>query len=146
MKMLKGMRRLSGPEETEALYNLAAEHGHTIDFFPMKTKALSIEDEGRCYIALRPDLTGCQEREALAHELGHCEYGGFYYRSDPNDIKSRHEFRADKWAFLRLLPPGWVRSCIRRGICAVYSIAEEAGVSCEFAEKALAYYHQVGII
>ena len=144
--MLNATQPLSVPAKTRMLYDLAKDRGYTVDCFPLCRPALSVEDEGRCYIALRPDLTGCQEREALAHELGHCEYGGFYYRSDPNDIKSRHEFRADKWAFLRLLPPGWVRECIKRGICAVYSIAEEAGVSCEFASKALSYYHDVGII
>lgn len=140
------MPLMSRPTATKALYNLAEEHGHTIESFQMTLDALSIETEGKCFIAMRPDLTAIQEREALAHELGHCEYGGFYYHSDPNDIKSRHEFRADKWAFMKLLPPGWVRSCIDRGICAVWQIAEEADVPCDFAARALSYYHNIGII
>ncbi len=144
--MLNDTQHISAPAKTTALYDIAKDHGHTVDCFMLRRPALSIEDEGKCYIALRPDLNAIQEREALAHELGHCEYGGFYRISDPNDIKSRHEFRADKWAFLKLLPPGWVRNCIEHGICAVWRIAEEADVSCEFAGKALDYYHQVGII
>lgn len=117
-----------------------------MDCFQIHRPGLSIEDGGQCYIALRPDLRGQEEKETLAHELGHCEFGGFYNRAAPHDIRDRHERRADKWAFLRLLPPAWVRGCIDHGICAVYRIAEEADVSAEFAGKALAYYHSVGII
>ena len=144
--MSNATRLSSAPAGTAALYKLAADHGHTVDCFPLNRPALSIEDAGKCYIAVRPDLRGSQEREALAHELGHCEFGGFYSLSSPHDIRERHERRADKWAFLKLLPPAWVRVCINRGVCAVYRLAEEADVSCEFAGRALAYYHAIGII
>ena len=146
MRTLNGTRLSSVPAGTAALYKIAAEHGHTVDCFPLNRPALSIEDGGKCYIAMRPDLRGRDEREALAHELGHCEFGGFYCRTSPHDIRERHERRADKWAFLRLLPPAWVRLCIDHGICAVYRIAEEADVSAEFAGRALSYYHDIGLI
>ena len=90
------------------LYNLAVDHGHTIDFFPLNGKALAIENEGRCYIALQPGMTEIDETEALAHELGHCEYGGFYSRYTAVDTIQRHEKKADKWAFLHLLPPSFI--------------------------------------
>lgn len=136
----------SAPTRTAALYSLAEAHGHTVNCFPIHRRGLSIEDAGRCYIALRPSLTEIEEKETLAHELGHCEFGGFYSRHTKIDTVERHERRADKWAFYKLLPPAWVRGCVKRGICEVYRIADEAGVSCEFALKALSYYHQLGII
>lgn len=144
--MSNGTPPLSAPAGAAALYDLAERRGHTVDSFPIHGRGLSIEDGGACFIALRPDLRGREEKETLVHELGHCEYGGFYCRSSQHDIRERHERRADKWAYLKLLPPAWVRGCIERGICAVWRIAEEADVSEAFAGKALAYYHAIGII
>lgn len=146
MKTSNATPLLSAPAKTAALYDLADRRGYTVDCFQIHRDALSIQDGGDCYIALRPDLRGCAEKEALAHELGHCEYGGFYTQTTPYDIRERHERRADKWAFMKLLPPVWVRSCIDHGICAVWRIAEEADVSCDFAGKALGYYHSIGLI
>ena len=140
------MQHSSKPAKTEDLYTLAVEHGHAVDFFPLSGLSLALEDEGKCYIAMRPDLSPTEEKEALAHELGHCEYGGFYSRYTAVDSIQRHERKAERWAMVRLLPLPWVLRCIERGICTPWEIAEEAGVSSPYAEKCLCYYHEIGMI
>ena len=62
---------------TNALYSIAEEKGYQVYGVPLsELKSFAIEDGG-CYIALSSDLSGQQEKECLAHELGHCEYAGF---------------------------------------------------------------------
>ena len=50
--------------------------------------AFSVEESRQCYIAIPRGLSSVDEKEALAHELGHCEYGGFYNRHSKYDIRS----------------------------------------------------------
>lgn len=61
--------------------------------------AFSVEESRQCYIAIPRGLSSVDEKEALAHELGHCEYGGFYNRHSKYDIRAKAERRADKWGF-----------------------------------------------
>ena len=89
---------------TNALYSIAEEKGYQVYGVPLsELKSFAIEDGG-CYIALSSDLSGQQEKECLAYELGHCEYAGFYNRYSPYDIREKAERRADKWAFCKLTP------------------------------------------
>ena len=81
-----------------------------------------------------------QEKEALAHELGHCEYGGFYNRYSRYDIRAKAERRADKWAFAKLVPYGQLVQAVRHGVTEVWDLAELFDVSCEFMQRAIAYY------
>jgi hypothetical protein len=45
---------------------------------------------------LAKNLPRTEEKELAAHELGHCEYGGTYYRSTMYGLKARAEYRANK--------------------------------------------------
>ena len=76
----------------------------------------------------------------LAHELGHCEYGGFYNRYSKYDIRAKAERRADKWAFAKLVPYGRLMQAVRHGIAEVWELAELFDVSCEFMQRAVDYY------
>ena len=104
--------------KTKALYKLAEEENITIDNVRLPlTKAFSLMDEeGDCFVALDySQITNDrEERVMLAHELGHCVRGAFYNRYSAVDCKSRHERRADVWAYR-----SWSQrtSCTRR-LCA----------------------------
>ena len=78
--------------------------------------AFSVEESRQCYIAIPRGLSSVDEKEALAHELGHCEYGGFYNRHSKYDIRAKAERRADKWAFARLVPYGRLMQAVRHGV------------------------------
>lgn len=123
------------------LYGIAEKRGHVVVCESLtETPSLSLQTNKRCYIAIDQRLNVQQEREALAHELGHCEYGGFYNRYSRYDIRAKAERRADKWAFARLVPYGRLMQAVRHGVTDVWDLAELFDVSCEFMQRAIAYY------
>ncbi len=123
------------------LYGIAERRGHVVICESLtETPSLSLQTNKRCYIAIDQRLNVQQEREALAHELGHCEYGGFYNRYSKYDIRAKAERRADKWAFARLVPYGRLMQAVRHGVTEVWDLAELFDVSCEFMQRAIAYY------
>ncbi len=123
------------------LYGIAEKRGHVVVCESLtETPSLSLQTNKRCYIAIDQRLNVQQEREALAHELGHCEYGGFYNRYSKYDIRAKAERRADKWAFTRLVPYGRLIQAVRHGVTEVWDLAELFDVSCEFMQRAIAYY------
>lgn len=131
---------------TEELMNYAEGCGHHIVFIPIqKTKAITLE-YGGSFVAVSNTLRGTEEKEIVAHELGHCEYGGTYTRCSPFEITEKAEKRADKWAFYKLVPPGDVRAAFRRGIIEPWDLAEQFDVSCQFMCEAMEYYKAVGVI
>lgn len=123
------------------LYGIAEKRGHVVVCESLtETPSLSLQTNKRCYIAIDQRLNAQQEREALAHELGHCEYGGFYNRYSKYDIRAKAERRADKWAFAKLVPYGQLMQAVRHGVTEVWDLAELFDVSCEFIHRAIAYY------
>lgn len=123
------------------LYGIAEKRGHVVVCESLtETPSLSLQTNKRCYIAIDQRLNVQQEREALAHELGHCEYGGFYNRYSRYDIRAKAERRADKWAFAKLVPYGQLVQAVRHGVTEVWDLAELFDVSCEFMQRAIAYY------
>ncbi len=80
------------------------------------------------------------KKELIAHELGHCEYAGFYNRLTPLNTRERIEYRARKWQILRLMPLGELREALKSGITAPWSLAEYFGVSEKFVLEACEYY------
>lgn len=123
------------------LYGIAERRGHVVVCESLtETPSFSLQTNKRCYIAIDQRLNVQQEREALAHELGHCEYGGFYNRYSKYDIRAKAERRADKWAFAKLVPYGQLMQAVRHGVTEVWDLAELFDVSCEFMQRAIAYY------
>lgn len=98
---------------------------------------------GKCgYIGLDPGLRGKELRTRLAHELGHCEYGGFYTRLSPLDTVGRHEYRANKWAVERAVPFDELREAIRRGKATFWELSDYFGVTEDMIRFALTYYFE----
>lgn len=128
--------------EIDDLYNLAESNGHEIMSFPIKyASAFAVEDSiGRCHIAMSDELTGPTRMVQLAHELGHCEYGGFYNYHSPYELRSRCENRADRWAFLKTLPLHEIQDAIQDGNDNLWDLADHFNVTPEFMQKALKFY------
>lgn len=130
----------------ETLMRLAESRGYEVFYLPLsENRALTVECDGY-HIALAHHLERVAEKEALAHELGHCEYGGVYNRHSPYDIKAKAEYRADKWAFGRIVPVRQLRAAIRRGLATAWELAEVFGVSCQYMQRALDYYKAIGMV
>ena len=126
------------------LYRMADQQNITVDFFPLETRqALSLmELTGECYIAIDPrKLTGeADERNKLAHELGHCCTGAFYNMYSPYDCRKRQENRADKWAIRQLIPADDLDEAIASGCTEIWQLAEHFQVSEDFIRKAVCYH------
>ena len=125
----------------DEFYEYAKNHGHQIDFLDLEEcQAMSVEINGECFIGLSTSTPASREKELIAHELGHCEYAGFYNQATPLNTRARIEYRARKWQFCHLVPLGELREAIRKGITTPWDLAEYFDVSEEVIVEACAYY------
>ena len=126
------------------LYQMAEEENIEVDCFDLnKREALSLMDEdGQCFIAIDPFKLHSvnDERQKLAHELGHCITGSFYNKYAAADCRQRHENRADKWAIRQLIPADDFLAAISSGLKELWELAEHFSVSEQFMQKAVCYY------
>lgn len=120
---------------------MADTHGHKIVYFDLpETKSMSLEDDKGCYIGLDPSLTGKELRTRLAHELGHCEYGGFYTRVSPLDLVGKHEYKANKWSVEHVIPFPELKKAIHSGITSVWELSDYFDIDEGMVKFALTYY------
>lgn len=128
----------------EEIHRIAEEQNITVDYFGLsKREALSLMDkEGACYIAIDPERIASEidERNKLAHEVGHCITGSFYNQYAAIDCRQRHENRADKWAIRQLIPVDELDDAIADGDTEYWELAERFGVSEQFIKKAICLY------
>lgn len=125
------------------LYRIAAKHDIPVIMLPIpKTGSMCIQTAVRCYIGMDDALLGREtvRRVHLAHELGHCRTGAFYNIHSAQDIRQKHENRADKWAIKKLVPKDELDKAVSRGITEPWELAEYFDVTEEFMRKALCWY------
>lgn len=126
------------------LYRIAVQNGIDIDYLPLpETESLAIEESRKCYIGMDLHLRGKEERVHLAHELGHCVFGGFYNRYSNADIREKAERRADKWAFKKLCPIEMIKKA--KGF-EPWELADFFGVTDAFMYHALEFYKDAGVL
>ena len=80
----------------------------------------------------------------MAHELGHCKRGAFYNQYSSFDIRSRHEYRADKWAVQQIIPYEELISACESGYTERWELAEYFDVTENFITKAFEVYSALG--
>lgn len=125
------------------LCRYAEAHRIDIDYFPLvRLETLSMPVCGANAIAIDPRKikSAADETYKLAHELGHCEYGGFYNAKSPLDLRGKREYKADVWAVQKVLPFEELRKAILDGIREKWELAEYFGVPEDFISFALTYY------
>ena len=127
--------------ETSELYTLAEEHHHEVISCRLReSPAFSVEDQNGCHIALSDQLTETEEKTKLAHELGHCEYGGFYNYHSRFDIRQKAENKANKWSFIHVLPLTEIYQALQSGCRNIYELADYFRVEESFMHDALLFY------
>lgn len=128
----------------QEFYHIAKQENIVVDHFALsKREALSIMDlDGECFIAIDPQRISSEtdERNKLAHELGHCITGAFYNEHSGYDCRQYHENRADKWAISQLIPVDDLDEAVADGHTDIWDLAELFGVSEQFMKKAVCYY------
>lgn len=116
------------------LYQDCEKSNVDVSYFPMrKTKALAFP-EGWIAIDVDKIENTSEEKEVVAHELGHIETGSFYNIYSPLDIRAKHEYRAEKQAIKKLVPLDELKEAIS------WDLAEYFGVTDRFMNKAIDYY------
>lgn len=128
------------------LYGLAEIHNIGVYWFDLgAAESLSLQmEDGSCAIAMDPWRlpTVADETVKLAHELGHCETGSFYNRYAARDVRQKHENRANKWAYKKLIPEDELKNAVRQGYHEPWELAEYFGVTEAFLRGALEFYNR----
>lgn len=127
------------------LFRYAEEHKIDIDYFSLDSiEALSMPICGTNAIAIDPRKIKSEADEAykIAHELGHCEYGGFYNAKNPLDLRGKREYKADVWAVKQMLPFEDLRDAILSGHRECWDLAEYFNLPVNFISFALTYYFE----
>lgn len=130
-------------KQLKQLYRFAEKRNiDVVNFSLPETVSMSLQSpEGICYIAMDPHLPSeAAERVHLSHELGHCVTGSFYCRQARQDLRQRHENRADKWAIRKLIPAGELDDAVAAGHTDLWDLAEYFGVTEPFMRKAVSLY------
>lgn len=106
-----------------------------------KLSSLSLMDNDKnCTIVLNDSqIAQLSKKEKLAHEAGHCETGAFYTPKTLN-LRSRCEYRADKWAIKKLIPRDELIEIFEKGMTNIWQVAEHFEVTEDFAKKACKFY------
>lgn len=126
-----------------SLCRYAQRNGIDIDYFPMKkAEAFSIPVNDTCAIAIDPTriTSAADETVKIAHELGHCKYGGFYNRYSSLDVKEQHEYRANVWAVRKLVPWAALKREVSSGTTQICELADAFEVTEAFMAWAITYY------
>lgn len=125
------------------LYLLAEKYNIPVEAFHMPNAgSMSIQEGTDCFVGIDPLslINDADERVKLAHELGHCLYGGFYNRYSRCDIIEKHERAADKWAIKKLIPKDELEAAFQKGYTEVWELADYFDVTEDFVRKAAREY------
>lgn len=122
------------------LYNIADNNKIEVYHYPLyPLKSMSTYDA----IGIDADQmeTTTDEKECLAHELGHCMTGSFY-NIHTLETRDRMEYRANRWAIRQVLPFDDLEKAFENGITEIWELAEYFEVSEEFIQKAVSLYEE----
>ena len=136
------------------LYRLADEYHYYIDeSCPRSIVAMSVKlRTGEKIISLsdfnsedwpREDIP-YTKLECFAHEMGHCVTDSFYQGFSPLEKRTKHEYRANKWATNYLIPFPELCDAVANGNREIWQLAEYFDVSPAFVEKAIQIHEQHG--
>lgn len=107
-----------------------------------------IEDEsGRKHIGIEKGLPQSQRKVCLAHEAGHCLYGGLYSTSTPLLYRQKAERKAFKWAALHLASPAEIKKAARSlHLHEEWELAEYFDIPPKEMHKIMMLYQEAGAI
>lgn len=86
------------------------------------------------------EMTEAEKRVHLAHEIGHCETGAFYNLYSPVDNRGKNEYKANAWAYKKLLTKEQFLSAFEKGLTELWQLSEEFSLTEDFIRRAYDYY------
>ena len=130
--------------QTNRLYDIAEQNGIEIDSVNMRLPSLAVEVGGLRAIALRQDLTLCETRAFLSHEIGHHIKGALYNKATPCFSRGQCEYKANKWAVHKIMPYRSLLAAMRRGVVEIWQLADYFDVTADFVICAIRIYQSEG--
>lgn len=118
-------------------------------YYPIEdVPAATIEYKGKygIFLDLRKISTTREEKEILAHEIGHVETGATHRVDSPYDLIAKHEELAMRRSVHWLVPIDELQTAICSGLTEVWELAEYFDVSESFMRKAICVYRLEGHI
>ena len=131
--------------ESQMLDYAEERHIEITDFDLPKCKACSLCIRDGYYIGLDKQLSHIQRKDALMHELGHCETDSFYDRLTGLNTVSRMEARASRWAYSHFVGPEAIFLAIKDGCCMLWEFAERFDITESFMQGVFDYYKSIGL-
>ena len=122
----------------EELYETADKNNIDIYYYPL-CHMVSISMPNAVAIDVDNIDTTAEEKECLAHELGHCMTGSFYTIGTMN-TRGRMDARANGWAIKKLLPFSELNEAVISGIYETWDLAEYFELPESFIKTAVHYY------
>ncbi|MCI6959067.1 MAG: hypothetical protein MR743_04270 [Oscillospiraceae bacterium] len=110
-----------------------------VDCHLRANKCLSLADGALVAVDPAKFETDQEEATALIHEEGHFDSGAFYVPYSPYQVKAQAEYRADKAAALKRVPPGELIDTMQRGLD-IWEIAEHFNVLPSFVWRVYTIY------
>lgn len=126
------------------LYTLISKENITITSWDIgQFKAATIKQESEYCIYINRNIinTASEEKCVIAHEIGHCMTGATHVLSSSHDLIEKHEYKANKYAVMKLITRNQLKKAIKKGHTEVWDIAEYFGVTEDFIIKALFIYN-----
>ena len=123
---------------TEELIDVVTRENINLAYLPLKKAKAAALIGG---IAIKKEISGkLEEKEIIAHELGHIRCGLMPYRLSDPVLKRKCEICADRAAVRLLIPKNALFKAIKHGLREPWSLAEHFEVSENFIKKAIDYY------
>lgn len=103
----------------------------------IKAVSMCDEDGDRSVGINEKQFESCEElKSALLHEQGHCEKYAFYNKATPYEVRSRLEYRADKYVAENVITKHDIDKAHKSdGLTEVWEFAEYFGVTVEYMKR-----------
>mgnify|MGYP005819612305 FL=1 len=118
-------------------------------YYPIEdVPAATIEYKGKygIFLDLRKISTTREEKEILAHEIGHVETGATHRVDSPYDLIEKHEELAARASIHRLVPLIEFRDAIKKGYTEIWALAEYFNLGEDFIRKAVDVYQAENVL
>lgn len=126
------------------LYEIAEKNDITIVSAKCpKCKMISLlSPQGECYIGIdnKAIQNEKEERQYLAHDIGHCVRGAFYNPYSPFSLIEQQEYRADKQAVNYLVPKEKLQEAMIDGNTEIWQLCEYFDVDVKYIKLAFWEY------
>ena len=134
-------------DKLSLLYEFAEENNIRV-FHPRigQFKSLIIQNQTSADILLdfKCIRSTIEEKECLAHEVGHFSTGAYYKPNTNFETKERCEYRANRWAVMNCIPFNELINALHNGITKVWELAEYFNVTEDFIRLAIDIYIRQG--